>query len=175
MIYSNIRTLILDVNSNYIASKVVVYKNSVNVTALQFRLVDGNYYYTIPENAKILLFVDNVKVDSTRINVLDRYKGLFQLILDDSLFVDGYNRQYEITVAMYNADTDSKCAYSFIKELKTSIMYSTGSDDMEQAILDDICPGTTTPKPTHPNPHFGFDEVKDDSILDFTITYEFLD
>lgn len=174
MTYSNIRTLILDIHSDYTASKVVVYKNTVDITALQFRLVDGNYYYTLPENSQVMVFIDNVRVDSTRVNILDRFKGLFQFILDESLFNNGENKQYEITIAIYGADTDCASAESFLKELKTSIMYSSGSDDFEQAVLDDICPGTTTPKPTHPNPHFGFDEVEDDAILDSTVTIEYV-
>lgn len=159
MTYSNIKTLVLDIHTACTPSRVVVFENTADITALQFRLVDGNYYYTLPENASLSIFIDNIAIDATRVKILDRFKGLFQIVLDKNMFSSGTNRQYEIIVDIYRADSDSGLGSSFITELKTSIMYSSGSDDFEQAILDDICPGTITIKPTNPNPNFCFNDA----------------
>lgn len=147
----NIRSLILDIHDPVTPSNVVVYRDSVDNTILWIRLIDDSYYYTIPENAKIRVSINDISVDASNIEIVDRYKGFFEIKLNNNLF-SVIDNQYEIIIEIYSADTDIGYGEGASLTLKTTIMYSTGIDNQEQSIQSFRFPNTTYSIPNNPNP-----------------------
>ena len=60
--YNNIRNLVIDIHSDISPSNVVLYKDSIEDTILVCRLISNSYYYTIPENAKIRVSINDIEI-----------------------------------------------------------------------------------------------------------------
>ena len=132
-LFGNIRIFLIDIDSTNIGSNAIVYANSVNNTTLQFRLVKNGRNYTLPDTAKILIKLNNVKCDDSSIKIINRFLGIFEVNLNSNLFMDGNNRQYELSIDVYNFDDRKEFEYYRLFGIKTSIMFASEFDNLSQA------------------------------------------
>lgn len=149
--FENIRQYVIDVHNEITPSNTVVYADSIDTTQLQIRLIDKSYYYTIPENAEIKVFIDDIEVNPLDVALVNRYKGLFTVSLSSELFTT-LNKQYEISIKLYSAETDSSIGGAEMVTLKTTLFYTTSYDDLVQSLKTYRFNNTATAFPTNPSP-----------------------
>lgn len=149
--YNNVRNLVIDIHSDISPSNVVLYKDSIEDTLLVFRLISNSYYYTIPENAKIRVSINDIEIDSSNIVIMNRFKGLFTVRLNNNLF-SVIDKQYEVNIDIYFADSDIGYGNSGLLHLQTTMFYSSGEDMLNQSVQSIRFPNTNYSIPDNPSP-----------------------
>lgn len=149
--YNNVRNLVIDIHSDISPSNVVLYKDSIEDTILVCRLISNSYYYTIPENAKIRVSINDIEIDSSNIVIINRFKGLFKIKLNNTLF-DTIDTQYEVNIDVYFANSDIGYGDSGLLHLQTTVFYSSGEDTLNQSVQSIRFPNTNYNIPNNPSP-----------------------
>lgn len=137
-LFGNIRLFLIDTECSCTGSNAIVYENSIDNTTLQFILTKSGEYYVLPEHCNITVSFNGVECESQDVTIINRTQGRFNIRLHSNLFMTGNNQQYEISIKVYNFDDRKTFEYYNILDLKTSIFYSTGLDELKQVSEDYI-------------------------------------
>ena len=136
----NVRIFLVNILDKIVPSKAVIYGESVNNTGLYFRLTVNGNSYPIPKSAVIKIKIGNDYIDDKYVTIGNRFQGQFSVALDASMFNLGANRQYDLTIELYNIDdpTKTESCYTLFNQTVVTLMYSTGVDDLAQVSTEAV-------------------------------------